>query len=103
MRINLPAIFLSTAFAIFSLLSLKVMAQDPLKVQIFNQTTIETLPTNVFQRIEVDGKGHVWAGTNGLGLVMVNPQDNTASVAFPTHQVRAITRDSMGDIWFGSG
>ncbi|GAB3204295.1 hypothetical protein GCM10027293_37650 [Pontibacter aydingkolensis] len=61
------------------------------------------MPTNVFQRVEVDGKGHVWVGTNGLGLVKFSPEDSSWTRAITNHQVRAISKDSNGDIWVGSG
>lgn len=85
-----------------ALIALEGRAQEQLNVQVFNQANTPTLPTNVYQRIEVDGKGHVWVGTNGLGIVKLNPKDSTAARAFTTHQVRAITKDGNGDIWVGS-
>jgi ligand-binding sensor domain-containing protein len=47
--------------------------------------------------------GHVWVGTNGQGIVKLNPIDNITANAFTKHQVRAITKDTGGDIWIGSG
>jgi pimeloyl-ACP methyl ester carboxylesterase len=88
---------------LFSLSGVMALAQEQLNVKVFNQTNTPSLPTNVFQRVEVDGKGHVWVGTNGLGLVKFNPVDSLWTRAFTNHQVRAITKDSNGDIWVGSG
>ncbi|TXK47434.1 T9SS type A sorting domain-containing protein [Pontibacter qinzhouensis] len=91
---------------IFYAVMVNVYAQEQLNVQVISQATTPALPSNVFQRIEVDGKGHIWAGTNGQGIVKFNPYtqnpDSIVFTAFTTHQVRAITRDSKGDIWAGS-
>ncbi|WP_210466877.1 two-component regulator propeller domain-containing protein [Rufibacter roseolus] len=93
--------------ALLLLTGFQVSAQDTLNVQVYNQANTPGFPTANFQRIEVDGKGHVWLGANGQGLIKFNPftkaADSITFTAFPTHQVRAIAKDQKGDIWFASG
>ncbi|WP_190300514.1 two-component regulator propeller domain-containing protein [Rufibacter hautae] len=109
MERNLYPPYLLSLLAFLSLLGPRASGQGKLQVQVqvYDRANTPGLPTNVFQRIGVDGKGHVWAGTNGLGLVKLNPitkaADSITFIAFPTHQVRAIERDGKGDILVGSG